>query len=111
MNQNCRARFPNGPDKRAVWETAPTFYDQNRSIWVIVDEYDSSSLYSSHNGFRIKSEIKLSEYNCNQDLVSSKTENQIGFSIYMVLIYNNKRSMSTNLYFLRCYSVNMCRDL
>ena len=37
--------------------------------------------YSSHNDFRIKSEIKLSEYNCNQDLVSSKTENQIGFSI------------------------------
>ena len=36
MNQNCRARFPNGPDKRAVWETAPTFYDQNRSIWVLV---------------------------------------------------------------------------
>ena len=40
-----------------------------------------SFLYSSHNGFRIKSEIKLSEYNCNQDLVFSKTENQIGFSI------------------------------
>ena len=39
------------------------------------------TLYSSRNGFRIKSEIKLSEYNCNQDLVSSKTENQIGFSI------------------------------
>ncbi|RZV78312.1 MAG: glycosyltransferase family 39 protein [Candidatus Scalindua sp. SCAELEC01] len=49
-------------------------------------------LYSSHNGFRIKSEIKLSEYNYNQDLVSGppglsavrtgKTENQIGFSIY-----------------------------
>ena len=38
-------------------------------------------VYSSRNGFRIKSEIKLSEYNCNQDLVSSKTENQIGFSI------------------------------
>ena len=38
-------------------------------------------IYSSHNGFRIKSEIKLSEYNCNQDLVSGKTENQIGFSI------------------------------
>ena len=52
---------------------------------------DSVQIYSSHNGFRIKSEIKLSEYNCNQDLVSSlpvpetrqtgKTENQIGFSI------------------------------
>ena len=40
-----------------------------------------SYLYSSRNGFRIKSEIELSEYNCNQDLVSSKTENQIGFSI------------------------------
>ena len=39
-------------------------------------------LYSSHNGFRIKSEIKLSEYNCNQDLVFGKTKNQIGFSIY-----------------------------
>ena len=67
-------------------------------------------VYSSHNGFRIKSEIKLSEYsprrllsgesprrflsgdNANQDLVSSppglsavrtgKPENQIGFSIY-----------------------------
>ena len=38
-------------------------------------------VYSSHNGFRIKSEIKLGEYNCNQDLVSSKTKNQIGFSI------------------------------
>ncbi|MDR4504082.1 MAG: hypothetical protein MRK01_04715 [Candidatus Scalindua sp.] len=38
-------------------------------------------VYSSHNGFRIKSEIKLSEYNCNQDLVSGKTESQIGFSI------------------------------
>ena len=25
--------------------------------------------------------MKLSEYNCNQDLVSGKTENQIGFSI------------------------------
>ena len=35
----------------------------------ILDEYDPSNLYSSHNGFRIKSEIKLSEYNCNQDLV------------------------------------------
>ena len=42
-------------------------------------------IYSSHNGFRIKSEIKLSEYNCNQDLVSGKTENQIGFSIHEVL--------------------------
>jgi len=50
-------------------------------------------VYSSHNGFRtclcvrdarrqVKSEIKLSEYNCNQDLVSGKPENQIGFSIY-----------------------------
>ena len=38
-------------------------------------------IYSSDNGFRIKSDKKLSEYNCNQDLVSSKTENQIGFSI------------------------------
>jgi hypothetical protein len=28
-------------------------------------------IYSSDNGFRIKSGIKLSEYNCNQDLVSS----------------------------------------
>ncbi len=40
-------------------------------------------LYSSDNGFRIKSDIKLNEYNCNQDLVSSKTEYQIGFSIFI----------------------------
>ena len=50
-----------------------------------LDEYEPKwnkfLIYSSHNGFRIKSEIKLSEYNCNQDLVSGKTENQIGFSI------------------------------
>ncbi|MDR4504287.1 MAG: AMP-binding protein [Candidatus Scalindua sp.] len=38
-------------------------------------------IYSSHTGFRIKSEINLSEYTINQDLVSGKTENQIGFSI------------------------------
>ena len=72
-------------------------------------------IYSSRNGFRIKSEIKLSEYsprrflsgesprrflsgdNCNQDLVSSppglsavrtgKTENQIGFSILQKFFY------------------------
>ncbi len=41
----------------------------------------SNMVYSPDNGFRIKSGKKLSEYNCNQDLVSSKTENQIGFSI------------------------------
>ncbi|GJQ57318.1 MAG: hypothetical protein SCALA701_01190 [Candidatus Scalindua sp.] len=41
----------------------------------------SRVVYSSHNGFRIKSEIKLSEYNCDQDLVSDKTKNQIGFSM------------------------------
>ncbi|KAA3604747.1 MAG: hypothetical protein D8M57_07315 [Candidatus Scalindua sp. AMX11] len=64
-----------------------------------VDETDTNinddrhlKIYSSHNGFRIKSEIKLNWYDCNQDLVFSppglsavrtgKTENQIGFSIY-----------------------------
>ena len=26
--KKCRARFPNGPHKKAVWETAPTFLDQ-----------------------------------------------------------------------------------
>ena len=55
-------------------------------------------VYSSHNGFRINSEIKLSEYNCNQDLVSNppglsavrtgKTENQIGFSIDELICLN-----------------------
>ena len=51
------------------------------------DTHDAKNviLYSSHNGFRIKSEIKLSEYNCNQDLVSSITENQTGFSISTVM--------------------------
>ncbi len=38
-------------------------------------------IYSSHNGFRIKSELKRSEYNCNHDLVLCKAKNQIGFSI------------------------------
>ena len=46
-----------------------------------VVSFANDLVYASHNGFRIKSDIKLSEYNCNQDLVSSKTENQIGFSI------------------------------
>ncbi len=49
----------------------------------------STFLYSSDNGFRIKSGIKLSEHNRNQDLVSSKTENQIGFSIYKGLRVNS----------------------
>ena len=70
-------------------------YPDDREIKQLLDD-----LYSSHNDFRIKSEIKLSEYSCNQDLVSSlpmqctparpsghsdgqtgKIENQIGFSI------------------------------
>ena len=58
---------------------------------VMQSQYTKVKICSSHNGFRIKSEIKLSEYNCNQDLVFSppglsavrtgKSENQIGFSI------------------------------
>ncbi|MDR4497688.1 MAG: HAD-IIB family hydrolase [Candidatus Scalindua sp.] len=55
------------------------FISENGGAIYVPKQY--KNVYSSRNGFRIKSEIKLSEYNCNQDLVSSKTENQIGFSI------------------------------
>ena len=64
-------------------------------------------LYSSHTGFQRKSEIKLSEYAINQDLVSSlpdlsavrtgKTENQIGFSIAENDLYRLERGMKLNV--------------
>ena len=78
------------------------FYQLYRVMYLRFRKHIFDHLYSSHNGFlaclcvrnarrQVKSEIKLSEYNCNQDLVSSppglsavrtgKTENQIGFSI------------------------------
>ncbi len=44
--------------------------------------YRKGNVYSSGNDFWIKSGIKLSEYNRNHDLVSSKTENQIVIGIY-----------------------------
>ena len=67
------------------------YYRRLHATGLIVPEdiNSKSGLYSSYNGFRIKSEKKRNEYNCNQDLVSSlpglsavrtgKTENQIGF--------------------------------
>jgi hypothetical protein len=65
-------------------QTGSTEDNTNRTVLHYDSENptDSVKIYSSHNGFRIKSEIKLSEYNRNQDLVSGKTENQIDFSIY-----------------------------
>ncbi|MDR4497279.1 MAG: UvrD-helicase domain-containing protein [Candidatus Scalindua sp.] len=83
-------------------------YEKIRNACVPISEtVNPPDLYSSHNGFRIKSEIKLSEYsprrllsgesprrllsgdNCNQDLVSSKTENQIGFSISQEIVLSS----------------------
>ena len=84
-------------------------YEKIRNACVPISEtVNPPDLYSSHNGFRIKSEIKLSEYsprrflsgdNCNQDLVSSppglsavrtgKTENQIGFSMSQEIVLSS----------------------
>ena len=67
-------------------------------------------IYSSHNDFRIKSEIKLSEYNCNQDLVFSKTENQIGFSIVADVMAtkpmgNDKKSVLVDAKCSKCHTI------
>jgi hypothetical protein len=50
-------------------------------IPVLLGNLENPVLYTSQNSFRFFPKTILPEYNCNQDLVFEKTQNQIGFSI------------------------------